>query len=91
MKTAYLLTLAIAGEKEPIGKLLLIENDIDLIIKGINVIENQQGEYYETYAKEIVVYGDPKFPQSGVYKDTVRWADMIWDIEEMKILDYTLK
>lgn len=67
---------------------MLIENDIDLIIKGINKIEGQEGEYYQTYAKDISIYGDNKYPTDGTYKDTVRWANMSWDIEEIEIINY---
>lgn len=88
MKTTYMLTLKQEDVSEPIGKLILVENDIYLIIKGINKIESAGGDYYQTYATNISVYGDPKYPTDGTYKDTVRWANMSWYIDELEILGY---
>lgn len=88
MKTVYLLILLQEDYSEPIGRILIADNDIQLVIKGINKIEGQKGEYYQTYAKDILICGNPKYPTDGSYKDTVRWSNMSWYIEEMTILDY---
>lgn len=89
MKTKlYLLTLTQEDIPHPIGKILLDDNNIDVIIKGINKIEtnNNDGEYYQAYAKDISVYGDPTNTYDGTYKDTVRWANMAWEVEEIEVL-----
>lgn len=87
-KKLYLLTLEQERESNPIGKILLPDNNIHVIIKGINKIEtnNCDGEYYQSYAKNITVYGDPSNTYGGDYKDGVRWANMTWGIEEIEIL-----
>lgn len=79
MRTAYLLTLTQQDNIMPIGKILLSDNNMPLIRKGINKIESQQDNYYEIYATDIHITGD-------TYKDTVKWAMMEWNIEQLDIL-----
>ena len=86
MKKAYTLTLKNKETGELIGLVGLIDNNLELIIKGINSIMANGGEYYQSYANETKVEHTNGYITNGQYKDTVVWAMVSWDIDELAII-----
>ena len=59
---------------------------MDAIKTGLNKIMGSDGEYYQSYATEEII-NNISNPTYGSYKDGVRWSNMIWDIEEIQIIN----
>jgi len=85
MKKIYLLTLD-DEDGSHIGMVALVDNNKSDVIKGINHIMANGGEYYESYHRDEKLDGSDNNIQGGSYMDTVRWSTTYLSVDEIKVI-----